>query len=306
MTSPHLTLITIDLSFHHASAAAVAAMLEKHGVAVSEWRVPHERAFELLASGEGDLLCCAWLPGSHGRYLAPMADEVEKLAVLYTPYALWAVPGYVPAESVAEIADLKKPEVAARMLKKIQGINPGAGISRFSREIIAHYGLEQAGYHFENGSQEDCARAFEKRGGTTRLASGAAVATPVPALAARYPRAGRSRRPVARQGRGDAVDPQSRAGTPARLGRRRAARPAAGQPDPNLAGPSGIAPGPGAAPRRPAMAAAAILMFAGKAQPFPLATIFNKATLFRPIHQPSRHTAQIHRAYGVQPHAPAH
>ncbi|WP_206600371.1 glycine betaine ABC transporter substrate-binding protein [Chromobacterium sphagni] len=124
MTSPHLTLITIDLSFHHASAAAVAAMLEKHGVAASEWRVPHERAFELLASGEGDLLCCAWLPGSHGRYLAPMADEVEKLAVLYTPYALWAVPGYVPAESVAEIADLKKPEVAARMLKKIQGHQP--------------------------------------------------------------------------------------------------------------------------------------------------------------------------------------
>ncbi|MEN3811723.1 glycine betaine ABC transporter substrate-binding protein [Chromobacterium piscinae] len=162
MNASRLTLITIDLSFHAASAAAVAAVLERHGVAVEERRAPHERAFELLAAGQGDMLCSAWLPGSHGAYLAPIENQIEKLAALYSPYALWGVPDYVPAEAVAEIADLKKPEVSARMIKKIQGINPGAGISRFSREIISRYRLGEDGYHFENGSLEDCVSAFEQ------------------------------------------------------------------------------------------------------------------------------------------------
>ncbi|POZ61457.1 glycine betaine ABC transporter substrate-binding protein [Chromobacterium alticapitis] len=158
----HLTLITIDLSFHAASAGVVMAALEKHGVSASEWRVPHERAFELLASGQGDLLCSAWLPGSHGAYLAPFEHEVEKLAALYTPYALWGVPDYAPADAVATLADLAKPEVAARMVKTIQGINPGAGISRFSLEIMARYRLDQAGYRFRHGTLDDCAAAFEQ------------------------------------------------------------------------------------------------------------------------------------------------
>ncbi|MEN3031547.1 glycine betaine ABC transporter substrate-binding protein [Chromobacterium amazonense] len=158
----HLTLITIDLSFHAASAGVAAAVLQKHGVSVSEWRVPHERAFELLASGQGDLLCSAWLPGSHGAYLAPIEHEVEKLTVLYTPYALWGVPDYVPPEAVSTLADLRKTEVAARMVKIIQGINPGAGISRFSLEIMARYRLEQAGYAFRHGSLDDCVAAFEQ------------------------------------------------------------------------------------------------------------------------------------------------
>ncbi|UTH72984.1 glycine betaine ABC transporter substrate-binding protein [Chromobacterium sp. IIBBL 290-4] len=162
MTQAHLTLISIDLSFHAASAGLVAAVLEKHGISVSEWRAPHERAFELLASGQGDILCSAWLPGSHGAYLAPFEQEVEKLAVLYTPYAMWGVPDYVPVEAVSTLADLAKPEVAARMIKTIQGINPGAGISRFSREIMARYRLDELGYHFENGSLEDCVGAYEQ------------------------------------------------------------------------------------------------------------------------------------------------
>ncbi|AXE36537.1 glycine betaine ABC transporter substrate-binding protein [Chromobacterium phragmitis] len=162
MNAPHITLVTIDLSFHAASAAVIAAVLEKHGVAVSQWRAPHERAFELLASGQGDMLCSAWLPGSHGRYLAPIEDEIEKMSALYAPYALWGVPDYVPADAAAEIADLAKPDVAARMVKTIQGINPGAGISRFSLEIMDRYRLHEAGYRFLHGALDDCVAAFEQ------------------------------------------------------------------------------------------------------------------------------------------------
>ncbi|MBU9188607.1 glycine betaine ABC transporter substrate-binding protein [Burkholderia gladioli] len=160
--SPTITLATIDLSFHHAAAGVVRAVLERHGVAVTERRAAHEAAFAMLADDSADLLCSAWLPGSHGRYFDPLAAGFEKLAVLYTPYALWGVPAYVPVDELASVADLAKPAVRRRMTPLIQGIGPGAGISRFSREIIDHYGLAALGYCFENGTLADCVAAFER------------------------------------------------------------------------------------------------------------------------------------------------
>lgn len=151
----------IALSFHAASGSIVRQLLAAQGIETEVKEAPHEKMFEMLGKGEVDLLASAWLPGSHGGYLAPMASEVEKLTVLYEPYTLWGVPDYVPASEVAAVADLKKPEVAAQMTKLIQGIAPGAGISRFSREIIKEYGLDALGYEFRNGTQADMEKAFE-------------------------------------------------------------------------------------------------------------------------------------------------
>jgi len=160
--SPTLVLATIDLSFHHAAAGVVRAILEKHGVNVIELRAPHEQAFGLLENGGADMLCSAWLPGSHGTYYDRLADDFAPLTVLYTPYALWGVPEYVPREMVSSVRDLTRPDVQQRMNKLIQGINPGAGISRFSLEIFEHYGLAGLGYSFRNGSLDDCVAAFER------------------------------------------------------------------------------------------------------------------------------------------------
>ena len=164
MTTDHppVNLATIDLSFHHAAAGLVRAVLKRHGIEVQEIRAPHEAAFELLKNGAADILCAAWLPGSHGGYFSQVADDFEKIAVLYTPYALWGVPDYVPADVVSHVADLTRTDVVGKMTKLIQGIGPGAGISRFSREIFDAYQLETFGYHFENGTLEDCINAFER------------------------------------------------------------------------------------------------------------------------------------------------
>ncbi|MDF3080719.1 glycine betaine ABC transporter substrate-binding protein [Burkholderia sola] len=161
-TPSSLTLVTIDLSFHRAASAVVRRILNAHGIAVDECFAPHEQAFQMLREGQADMLSSAWLPSSHSIYLAPFEHDVEKITVLYRPYALWGVPDYVPASAVRAIPDLKRPDVAARMVKRIQGINPGAGISRFSREIVTQYGLDDAGYHFENGTLDDCVGAFEQ------------------------------------------------------------------------------------------------------------------------------------------------
>ena len=47
------------------------------------------------------------------------------------------------------------------MNSTIQGINPGAGITRFSILMMKGYGLSDAGYQFFPGSEDDCFSAFE-------------------------------------------------------------------------------------------------------------------------------------------------
>ncbi|MBJ7308669.1 glycine betaine ABC transporter substrate-binding protein [Rugamonas sp. CCM 8940] len=160
MTAP-LRLGHIDLSFHAASAAVVQAVLLEHGVAVALSTAPHEAMFQALGRGAVDLMVSAWLPASHGGYIAPMREQVRELTVLYRPYCIWGVPDYVPEELVASVDDLLRPEVLARMERTIQGINPGAGISRFSAAMVDAYGLAEAGYRFRPGSEEDCFGTFE-------------------------------------------------------------------------------------------------------------------------------------------------
>ncbi|WP_431048179.1 glycine betaine ABC transporter substrate-binding protein [Roseateles sp. L2-2] len=151
----------IDLSFHRASAGVVAQVLEAGDVDHQFTFAPHERLYERLGRGELDMAVSAWMPGSHGDYVRTYEHELIRLGVLYQPYALWGVPDYVPAVELATVGDLRRPEVAGRMIKRIQGIAPGAGISRFSQEIMRMYDLGAHGYEFANGSLEACVGAFE-------------------------------------------------------------------------------------------------------------------------------------------------
>ncbi|RPK69063.1 Substrate binding domain of ABC-type glycine betaine transport system [Streptomyces sp. ADI96-02] len=159
---PPLTVGNVALSFHRAAAAVVRRVLEGSGHEVDQVEAPHERLFALQAAGEIDVLVSAWLPASHGDYLARYQEDVEVLEPHYTPYCVWAVPPYVPAGAVSEVADLKRPDVAARMTPALDGINPGAGISRFSARMITEYGLDTAGYSFRPGTERSFIRRVER------------------------------------------------------------------------------------------------------------------------------------------------
>ncbi|MFJ1709901.1 glycine betaine ABC transporter substrate-binding protein, partial [Kitasatospora sp. NPDC088346] len=145
----------IALSFHRAVAGVVRHLLESHGHHVTTVEAPHQEIFALQARGSVDVLVSAWLPGSHGAYLAPYRNQVVVLEPTYRPYCTWSVPPYVPPALVAEITDLARPEIAARMAVNIQGINPGAGISRFSVRMISEYGLDRLGYTFTPGTEKE-------------------------------------------------------------------------------------------------------------------------------------------------------
>ncbi len=158
-----ITIGVTDLSFHRIAASLVANVLKSMEFEVDRIYEHHEKNFENLKEGITDLLTSAWLPSSHGGYRAEVQKTVPltNLGLHYEPYALWGVPDYVPETSVSEVSDLLKVEVLEKMTKKIQGINPGAGISRFSAKMIEDYGLGKKGYSFHTGTEEDCFSAFE-------------------------------------------------------------------------------------------------------------------------------------------------
>jgi len=152
-----------DLSFHHATGAVVANILKRMGFTVVRSYSLHKENFERLRSGEIDMIASAWLPFSHGIYKESVEEMVPtcELGLHYEPYALWGVPDYIPESEISTISDLLKPSVKEKMTPIIQGIGMGAGITRFSIQMMDEYKLTDSGYKFLTGTQQQCVAAFE-------------------------------------------------------------------------------------------------------------------------------------------------
>lgn len=126
----------IALSFHRAAAGVTRRVLESHGHRVKSIEAEHEELFDLLSKGEVDVLVSAWLPSSHGRYLSGYREPARVLRPHCQPCCVGAVPPYVPVDEVGEVSDLARSGIAEHMTKATEGINPGAGISRFSATMV--------------------------------------------------------------------------------------------------------------------------------------------------------------------------
>lgn len=161
---PSIAIGVTDLSFHHVAASLVTHALNDMGFEVTRHYAPHQDNFAQLKASKVDMLSSAWLPSSHGAYKEEVETVVPllELGLHYEPYALWGVPDYVPESSVSQVSDLLKGDVISKMKHDIQGINPGAGISRFSKKMLEEYGLQEAGYRFHTGSEEDCFGTYER------------------------------------------------------------------------------------------------------------------------------------------------
>lgn len=138
----------IDLSFHKVAAGVFYRLLDYWGYEVEIVTAPHQEMFAMQKRGDIDLLISAWLPGSHGAYLAPYEQEVFKFSKIYEPYCIWGVPSYISPSILSEVQDLNTEIILNNMDKDINGIGMGAGISRFSVEMISEYDLSGNGYHF--------------------------------------------------------------------------------------------------------------------------------------------------------------
>lgn len=148
-------------TIHDVVAAAVVETLESLGHPVEARRGGHEELFPLIARGEIDLLSAAWLPGEHAAWRERYRDEI---AVASVPYAdaghAWAVPPWVPDSEVKSLADLGAPEIAERFADRtLRAGSIGSALALVSREAIASYALEAAGWRVvpSNDAQREAA-----------------------------------------------------------------------------------------------------------------------------------------------------
>jgi glycine betaine/proline transport system substrate-binding protein len=117
--------------------------------------------YQGVAKGDIDAMMMAWLPETHKDYWKRVGDKVVPLGVLYTDAKLgWVVPSYVPEDQVSSIADLSKPEVKEKLDGKVQGIDPGAGLTRLSKEAIKTYDL--SGYDLTTASDAAMVSALDR------------------------------------------------------------------------------------------------------------------------------------------------
>lgn len=152
------------LSFYEVTATVVQFMLERSGWGVAMRSGSHSEIFPRLGSGEVDLFVAAWLPDAHAVYWKEYKDNLVEVSTLYEDARLfWAVPAYVPATEVKSVADLAKPEVAAKMVKTIRGTLPDSGLMIGSRKIFEHYGLGAAGYELVPGPASEWIANFNTR-----------------------------------------------------------------------------------------------------------------------------------------------
>lgn len=161
----HLTPVVlgqVSLSFYAVVGGVIHAILERLGHVVEIRQGPHEQMFPLLADASLDLMVGAWLPEGHGVYWEQYGKNAREVTRLYDGARFfWAVPGYVPANEVASLADLAKHDVAVRMDKRIQAIGAGAGITLVSAKAVRAYGLDSAGYSVRPGTAAEWIAAYE-------------------------------------------------------------------------------------------------------------------------------------------------
>ena len=145
----------INISFYAVTAAVVQEVLERLNHRVEARTGSHAEMFPLLGKGEIDILVAAWLPSAHAVYWEQYGNDSEQLATLYRDAQLyWSVPPYIPSAQVSSVADLKKPEVAQRMVKVIRGTAPDSGLVIGSRKIMEKYQLGREGYELVPGKRD--------------------------------------------------------------------------------------------------------------------------------------------------------
>ncbi|QKK01820.1 MAG: glycine betaine ABC transporter substrate-binding protein [Pseudomonadota bacterium] len=109
--------------------------------------------YQGLAQGDIDVMLMSWLPSTHEDYMDSVGADVVNLGILYGYARLgWAVPTYIPEDELSSIEDLKNDSVRDRLDGTITGIDPGAGLTRLSKQAIEDYGLDNYELQISSGA----------------------------------------------------------------------------------------------------------------------------------------------------------
>ena len=167
VTPLHAGVITLgyaESSVNEVPAELIKNVLERMGINVSLRKSSESQIFSMLREGEIDFLVGAWLPNAHAQYWE--AERMVKLVTLYDDAKfVWAVPAYVPASELSSLADLRKPAVAEKMVKRVRTAGASIGLNEGSKKVFDEYALGELGYrltsdaaaHWRAGIKEDFA-----------------------------------------------------------------------------------------------------------------------------------------------------
>ncbi len=121
---------------------AAKLLEDKYGQKVELVQTDVAPLYQGVSRGDLDAMMMAWLPATHEDYYKRVESKVENLGPVYEGAKLgWVVPAYIPESEINSIEDLKKAEIQEKLKGQIQGIDPGAGLTRLSEEAIKAYGL---------------------------------------------------------------------------------------------------------------------------------------------------------------------
>lgn len=99
--------------------------------------------YQGVSRGDLDVMMMAWLPQTHADYFKRVEGKVETLGSVYEGAKLgWVVPAYIPQDAISSIEDLKTDDVKGKLGATVQGIDPGAGLTRLSEAAMKEYGLD--------------------------------------------------------------------------------------------------------------------------------------------------------------------
>lgn len=132
-------LVYVEWSCATASANVMKAVLqEKLGYEVDLISVSAAAMWQAVATDSADGFTTAWLPTTHGTYLAGVKGEVEDLGPNLSGTRIGlVVPEYVTIDTIAQMNDTKD-----KFSSRIVGIDPGAGIMVKTEKAVADYQLK--------------------------------------------------------------------------------------------------------------------------------------------------------------------
>ncbi len=122
---------------------AASVLTDKLGQKVELIQTDVAPLYQGVSRGDLDAILMAWLPVTHADYYSKVKDRVETLGTIYDGARQgWVVPAYVPESEIASFEDLKKPDVQEKLAGKVQGTEPGAGLTRLSQQALKDYALD--------------------------------------------------------------------------------------------------------------------------------------------------------------------
>jgi glycine betaine/proline transport system substrate-binding protein len=139
-----------------ASTHVVAAVLmDELGYDVNLTSVDAGPMWTGVAQGDFDAIVAAWLPATHEAYWAEYGDSLVDLGPNLEGADIgWAVPAYVPVDSITELEDN-----VALFGGEVIGIDPGAGLMAASDRALDVYDLD---YQLLDGSDAAMTAALDR------------------------------------------------------------------------------------------------------------------------------------------------